>query len=184
MKDKAELDVLEIEHGDDTIPKEDGAESPPVQAEREPLRQGGRLWKKAALIVLLVLALAAALSLWLYSGKEKTEKARGKPPAGSAPVAGPFVSLEKFAVNLKDAQGNYRVLACDVTLEMSRDGLASDRTTELRKIVYRTIREQGARILSEPRSLKPLAKEIEKRVNDALGEGSVRQAYITKFTLL
>ncbi|HRT27713.1 MAG TPA: flagellar basal body-associated FliL family protein [Syntrophales bacterium] len=181
MVEKAELDILEIES-----PNE--AELPGEEAlpEDEP-GSGGEKKRPLRVIVLVSLALVvcAAAFAWLYfRGDLAGDRTKKTPPAVSA--EGTFVSLDNFAVNIKDDKGNYRILACDVALELNAGvDAARERILDLRKAVYRTVRNSGSYVLQDLfKARRQLLKDIEREANGVLGEGAVKQVYFTKYTLL
>jgi flagellar basal body-associated protein FliL len=179
MAEKAELDILEIE-----LPKEEPpVDTAPVMEETDPGARRKRFLKIAALCF-FVLVVCGAVFTWIYVGGDKAGS--GKKQPGVAAPGGNFMALDHFAVNIRDAQGNYRILACDVALELNRGAdAAKDRMLELRKAVYKTVRGNGSQILQKsPKTRKQLLKDIEKEVNGILGEGAVKQAYFTRYTLL
>ncbi|MBP9019988.1 MAG: flagellar basal body-associated FliL family protein [Syntrophobacterales bacterium] len=181
MAEKAELDILEIDLPEKEEPQ--GEDAPP----EDESGSGGEKKHpfRVAALVLLVLVVCAAALAWLYFGDGSVGSGAKKPPP-AATSEGNFVSLEKFAVNIKDDKGNYRVLVCDVTLELNSGGdTAREKILDLRKAVYRTIRSSGSTVLQDLlKARRQLLKDIEKEANGVLGEGAVRQVYFTKYTLL
>lgn len=183
MAEKAELDILEIE-----LPVPEGGQDggvPPEGGDDSGERRGSLL-RKGLLGALILILCTAGIVSWLYFGAGRDDKA-GKEQAGISGASGArFVSLEHFMVNLRDGQGNYRVLVCDVVLEMNPGWeTAGDRSPDLRKIIYRTVRTNVDPILQKSAKIRrQILKEIEKNVNGTLGEGAIRQVYFTKYMLL
>jgi flagellar basal body-associated protein FliL len=183
MKEKVELDILELDLPKEADSSPDGATSLTENGEPDATKQS-RLKKTLPVFLFLVLCMAGVLC-WIYFGGDWAGE-DGKKNFTEVAPGERFVSLEHFAVNIKDGQGNYRVLLCDVTVELNGSGAAvQDKTLELRKIVYRSIRNRGLEVIQKtPKISSRLVKEMENELNGILGEGVVKQIYFTKYTLL
>lgn len=183
MTEKAELDILEVDlpgMGDGP-----GGDGRPEDEDRGTAKRN-HLLKRGLLAVLVLLLCGGGVASWMYFGPDRTGDVRKTLPVPAVSPGDRWTALDHFSVNLKDGQGNYRVLVCDVVLELNRGWeTARDKSLDLRKIVYKTVRTNSAPILQKsPKIRRQLLKEIEKEVNGALGEGAVKHVYFTKYILL
>ncbi len=183
MTEKAELDILEVDLPG-VVDDLGGGTHPEDEDGRRAKRK--RLLKRGILAVLVLLLCGGGMAAWFYFGPDMAGDVKKKLPVPVVSSGDRFMPLEHFAVNLKDGQGNYRVLVCDLVLELNRGWeTAKDKSLDLRKIIYKTVRTNSTPILQKsPKIRKQLLKEIEKEVNGALGEGAVKHVYFTKYILL
>ena len=90
-----------------------------------------------------------------------------------------------FSIDLKDAQGRYRFLQCDVTIEFQSEvTLTEDRKVEIRKIIYMSAKKKGTELIRVSDSGERFKKEMRNELRDLLGEGALKDIYITRYVLI
>ena len=92
-------------------------------------------------------------------------------------------NLESFYIDLKDEQGHYRVLICDIAIMMDPDKKISGNKSELRKKTYSALKNKGTYVLTSSRAYSTIKKEIQDELNGLLG-GGIKEVYFTKFVVL
>jgi flagellar basal body-associated protein FliL len=92
-------------------------------------------------------------------------------------------NLDSFFVDIKDEQGRYRVLVCDIAIMINPDKNISGDKSELRKKVYNVLKNKGTDVLTSSRSYSTIKKEIQDELNGLLG-GGIKEVYFTKFMVL
>jgi len=91
--------------------------------------------------------------------------------------------LDNFIIDLKDEQGHYRVLVCDVTLVMNPDKSLAGNKLDVRKKTYDALRTKGRYALVSSKSYSIMRKELRDELDHLLG-GGIKEVYFTKFVLL
>jgi len=182
MKEKAELDILELDFSSET--ERFPVDIASLPEELLPQKSKNNIFKKIVPIFTALMVCIGCVWCWYHFAKQDTGAAMEK----STVVAygNRFIYLEAFSVDLKDEYGNYRVLICDVALEMEQGReKAIKEKTELRKVVYRVIRANGVDVTRKSRKIiGRLLKDMENEANSILGQGAVKKAYFSKYTLL
>jgi flagellar basal body-associated protein FliL len=126
-------------------------------------------------------------SIWLWGGHNQTAILPPPEPGAMEPCVakGGRIDVDDFSIDLKDRQGRYRFLVCDLILELGRDfRLTGDRRVDIRKTVYATAKKNGNDLLKSSEAQKIFKQEVKGQLNQLLGEDTVQEVYITKFTLL
>jgi flagellar basal body-associated protein FliL len=104
--------------------------------------------------------------------------------ASTVPVVREAVFAD-FSIDLKDARGRYRFLQCDVTIEFqSGVELTEDRKVEIRKVIYLAAKKKGTELIRVSDSGEKFKKEIRDELRDLLGEGALKDIYITRYVLI
>jgi flagellar basal body-associated protein FliL len=104
--------------------------------------------------------------------------------ASAVPVVREAVFAD-FSIDLKDAQGRYRFLQCDVTIEFQSEvTLTEDRKVEIRKIIYMSAKKKGPELIRVSNSGERFKKEMRDELRDLLGEGTLKDIYITRYVLI
>ncbi len=102
----------------------------------------------------------------------------GAPAIGETVVA--FVPID-----LQDPQGNYRLLICDVVLELNRpDSMTEERKVAIRKTIYETARKKSFDLLGSSQAHRVFKRQIGTELGNLLGPEAIRELYVTKFVLL
>lgn len=174
MVRKVELDLLEIEIG---VLEEAGIIREEVPA--EPEKKKISLWILVSLSVFLLLCVTGT-SFWIYIkvrsadvGKEEVSVLEGK-----------IENFDNFIIGLKDNYGNYRVLICDISFELSKDADIPEKRVNVRRTIYKAvIRKKVGQV--KPAEVREILKEtIRFELNNSLGEEIVKRVYFTRFVLL
>ena len=104
--------------------------------------------------------------------------------ASTVPVVREAVFAD-FSIDLKDTQGRYRFLLCDVTIEFQSEvTLTEDRKVEIRKIIYMSAKKKGPELIRVSDSGERFKKEMRSELRDLLGEGALKDIYITRYVLI
>ncbi|MFB3925556.1 MAG: flagellar basal body-associated protein FliL [Syntrophales bacterium] len=181
MVRKVNLDILEVDL------QQTGAEAPreePVPEVREtaPPQKWGRLGKALVISSSLFLLLSIGLTVWFQvhkkPGVQESEMQK------SAILSDGLEYMERFAIDLKDDRGNFKVLLCDIALELNQGASITKEKTDIRRTIYRTLKSKNIDKLILPKAKKGLKKEIESELEKVLGGKIVKQVYFTRFTVL
>ncbi|MBF0328297.1 MAG: flagellar basal body-associated FliL family protein [Nitrospirae bacterium] len=165
----------------DEEPKEgEAAEAPP------PKKKGKLLIIIIVAVVLLVGGGGGAFFFLKKSGgggegKEAEKKADKK---GEDVV---MYSIEPFVVNLTD-QGGGKFLKVTLQLELANAGpttsdKAKAKNPQLRDAIITLLTSKSAETLVSPEGKLQLKDEISVRANQILGEGAVKNVYLTEFVM-
>jgi flagellar basal body-associated protein FliL len=136
--------------------------------------------------VAVVLIAAASVSTVLFKQKEAEQAAAEQKQRATAVVSTVHEAVvPDFSIDLKDAQGRYRFLQCDVTLEFqSAVELTEDRKVEIRKVIYLSAKKKGPDLIRVPDSGDRFKREMREELRDLLGEGTLKDIYITRYVLI
>ncbi len=144
-------------------------------------------WKVLVPAGAAVALLVSASVVYVLFQKQEAARvaAEQKSQAASAvPVVREAVFAD-FSIDLKDAQGRYRFLQCDVTLEFQSEvTLTEDRKVEIRKIIYMSAKKKGPELIRVSDSGERFKKEMRDELRDLLGEGALKDIYITRYVLI
>ena len=136
--------------------------------------------------IAVVLIAAASVSYVLFKQKEAVQVAaeQKKQAASMVPVVREAVFAD-FSIDLKDTQGRYRFLRCDVTIEFqSGVELTEDRKVEIRKVIYLSAKKKGPELIRVSDSGDRFKKQMREDLRDLLGEGTLKDIYITRYVLI
>ncbi|MCK7515754.1 MAG: flagellar basal body-associated FliL family protein [Desulfobacterales bacterium] len=160
-----------------------GSNAPTLPSTGNPFWAGKCLVPAGAVVALLVSASV------VYVLTQKQEAARiaaeqKSQAASTVPVVREAVFAD-FSIDLKDAQGRYRFLQCDVTIEFQSEvTLTEDRKVEIRKIIYMSAKKKGPELIRVSDSGERFKKEMRGELRDLLGEGALKDVYITRYVLI
>ncbi|MEN6319165.1 MAG: flagellar basal body-associated FliL family protein [Syntrophaceae bacterium] len=182
MVRKVELDLLEL----DNLQNPEG---PQKEGEPEENRRGWRrftwLTRKKIIIAAILFTFSGivGVSLLLSPGKKashvdySTELAEIKPLYENSEI------LDNFTIDLRDDNGQYRVLVCDIAIVLNPDKKISENKLEVRKKAYNALKNKGKYILTSSKAYRTIKKEMRDELDGLLG-GGVKEVYFTKFILL
>ncbi len=133
-----------------------------------------------------VLVSGAVASLLVFQHREAERvAAEQKAPAVAAPPVVREAAFPDFSIDLKDARGRYRFLQCDVTLEFHEAvELTEDRKVEIRKVIYLAAKKKGPEWIASPESGKRFKKDVREELRGILGEGALKDIYVTRYVLI
>jgi flagellar basal body-associated protein FliL len=150
-------------------------------------------WKSLLTWKVLVPAAAAAVLLvtvsvaYVLSQKQEAARVAAEHTSQAASTV-PVVreaAFADFSIDIKDAQGRYRFLQCDVTVEFqSGVELTEDRKVEIRKVIYLAAKKKGPELIRVSESGDRFKKEMRDELRDLLGEGALKDIYITRYVLI
>jgi len=191
MAKKAKLDLLE-----EKLEEEVKIDTPDPHAGEQ---EAGARWFTRGRILAIILASvtvmgAAGFSMWFYP---RGKKAHTVPAAAlqrsvslSAATGGgkeEVASLKGFVIAVKDRQGGYRTLICDVALAFRNspgDLKNLEQRRDIRNLIYTAVRSRGIALLDSPDEKNLLRREVSEKLNAILGGNSVAAVYFTEFVLL
>ena len=144
-------------------------------------------WKVLVPAGAAVALLVSASAVYVLTQNQEAARiaAEQKSLAASVVPAAREAVFADFSIDLKDAQGRYRFLQCDVTLEFQSEvTLTEDRKVEIRKIIYMSAKKKGPELIRVSDSGERFKKEMRGELRDLLGEGALKDVYITRYVLI
>jgi len=99
---------------------------------------------------------------------------------GTASTEERFEYFNDFIVHIKGVRKKDRILVCDVVIELNRGAKLSKERVELRRIIYKTLKE----LLDLYGNRRRLKKEIKIRSNNFMDDEIIKSVYFTRFVLL
>jgi flagellar basal body-associated protein FliL len=144
-------------------------------------------WKvlvPAGLAVVLVVTAVVSVVLYRQREAERAEAGKQIQTASAVPVVHE-AAFPDFSIDIKDAHGRYRFLQCDVTLEfVAAVEMTDERRTDIRRIIYLAARKKGHELIRVSDSGIRFKKEVHDDLRHLLGEGALKDVYITRYVLL
>ena len=144
-------------------------------------------WKVLAAGFTAVLLVSAAAGSFVYVRQQESERIaseQGTPAAAAAPAVREAV-FPDFSIDIKDGKGRYRFLQCDVTVEFREAvDLTEERRVEIRKAIYLAGRRGGAEWIGSPDSAVRFKKGVREELGALLGEGALKEIYVTRYVLI
>jgi len=182
MVTKVELDLLEL--GDSQNPEEPQGEEGPVKDEKR-WRQFTWMTRKKIIIAAILFTFSGivGVSLLLFPGKKVSHVDYSAELAEIRPVYENSENLDNFTIDLKDDNGKYRVLICDIAIVLNPDKKLSENKLDVRKKAYDALKNKGKYILTSSKAYRTIKKEMRDELDGLLG-GGVKEVYFTKFILL
>jgi flagellar basal body-associated protein FliL len=189
----------ERERGDHLPPEEDAENLLPesfwVQLRRGSLHPGKSVsaamdWVRrhrvraySACGIVLILVVVVSVGLYLRGSRPDTDREKGAaPPTAALQSVFPF---ENFTIDLKDPKGQYKLLICDVVVELNRpDLMTEEKKAVIRKTIYETARKKSLDLLSSSQAHRVFKRQISSELNSLMGQEVIRDVYVTKFVLL
>ncbi len=145
--------------------------------------RGHRGWVYGGFGALFLLVIAVPAGLYFKGSRPDTAREKG----AETPAVGPqsVFSFDNFTIDLKDPQGNYRILICDVVVELNRpDEMTEERKVVIRKTIYETARKEGLDLLNSSQAHRVFKRQIGTELGSLMGAETLREVYVTKFVLL
>ncbi|BCB96464.1 flagellar basal body-associated protein FliL [Dissulfurispira thermophila] len=149
---------------------------------QEPKKKKGK--NLVLIIIIAVAVLAGGAGAFFFftksgGGKEhKTEETK-------AQAEGVTFALEPFVVNLSDPTGT-RFLKVSLQLELAGPAVmekAKAKTPQIRDAIITLLTSKTSDALISPEGKLQLKDEINLRINQVLGENSVKNVYLTDFVM-
>jgi flagellar basal body-associated protein FliL len=180
MVRKVELDLLE--ETDINIPEALSDENQPAKKGRvEGFLAGISRKKIIGAAILFAVSGIVGVSLLMFSAEEKSPIDFGTSLI-EAKVIRNIENLDSFVIDLSDENGQYRVLVCDIAVEMNVDKKISDNKAEVRKKTYNALKSKRNYVLKAA-GYNTIKKEMRNELDKILG-GGVKEVYFTKYILL
>ncbi len=149
--------------------------------EQEPKKKKGK--KLILIIIIAVAVLAGGAGAFLFFTKSGGDKAAKK--EATKVEDGVTFALEPFVVNLSDPTGS-RFLKVSLQLELSSPIVmekAKAKSPQIRDGVITLLTAKTSDALISPEGKLQLKDEINIRINQILGENSVKNVYLTDFVM-
>lgn len=180
MVRKAELDLLEVT--DIPIPGGPSDENEPAKKRRF---QGFFPWMTGKKIIGAAIFFAVScivgVFLLVFSAEEKS-RINLDTPRTDVTLLRNIETLDSFIIDLSDEHGNYRVLVCDIAIEMDSDKRIGENKAEVRRKTYNALKSKSTHVLKTA-GYNAIKKEMRDELGRILG-GGVQEVYFTKFVLL
>lgn len=205
---KAKLDVLEnlpdIDLTDATIPIEEHQELPLS------VTSGKWAFNKLIMISLpaVIVVLVITCVMWFYLARpddtitkrsgtrtgtsiamsEKKSRATETASATAAiePAKVNSVCFKDFIIDLKDKTGKSKILMCDFVFDIGEEeniaGL--ENREDIRSLIYQTTKGRSAIALRSIEERKKLKKELLQELNKMLGDGFIKNIYVTNYVIM
>ena len=179
MVRKVDIDLLEELDipGPEGTPEEEGKAG----------RKKGWKWptgkKFVATAILFSFLCVIGVSLMIFPVRDKSHIDPERELVEVRLISENIEALDNFIIDLKDEQGHYRVLVCDVTLVMNPDKSLAGNKLDVRKKTYDALRTKGRYALVSSKSYSIIRKELRDELDHLLG-GGIKEVYFTKFVLL
>lgn len=156
-----------------------------------PAPKGKRRWLILAPVTLLLAG--GGMAAWLYLGEPGDQEQGGAGSPGKSTEArrtqrqGVICPLDSFIVNLMDKSAAARrylkvTMALEVDGEAGRAGVDGHKT-QLRDTIILLLSAQGFDDISTVEGKLGLKQEIQARVNQILGAGTVSKVYFSEFVV-
>jgi flagellar basal body-associated protein FliL len=180
MVRKVELDLLE--ETDAPVPGGPSDENEPEEKRRF---QGffARITRKKIIgaAIFFTVSCIVGVSLLVFSAGEKSRIDLGTPHTDVRLLRN-IENLDSFIIDLGDEHGNYRVLVCDIAIEMESDKRIVENKAEVRRKTYNALKSKSKYVLNTA-GYNTIKKEMRDELGRILG-GGIREVYFTKFVLL
>jgi flagellar FliL protein len=160
-------------------------EKPEEGREEEGKKKGSKKMLIIIIAVAVILIGGGAAAYFLVLNKPKDDKADVAGKKEDKKEEGVTFPLDPFVVNLTD-QGANKFLKISVQLELSGVLLqekAKSKVPQLRDAVISLLTSKSSDSLMTPDGKLQLKDEINIRANQILGQGSVKNVYLTDFVM-
>ncbi len=96
------------------------------------------------------------------------------------------IYVKDFMIDLKDNQGNNRILICDVAFDVAADsGLEKlEESVDLRNIIYRTAQNRSAVAMKSIEERKKLKKDLADQLDKLAGKAVVKKVYFVNYFIM
>jgi flagellar basal body-associated protein FliL len=180
MVSKVELDLLD----ETNTPITEGPTDENEPAKKGRL-QGFFAWmtrkKIICAAILFAVSCVVGVSLLMFSAGEKSRVDLGTPRTDVS-ILHNIENLDSFIIDLSDEHGNYRVLVCDIAIEMDSNKRIAENKAEIRKKTYNALKSKSMHVLKTA-GYNTIKKEMRDELNRILG-GGIQEVYFTKFIIL
>lgn len=144
-------------------------------------------WKVITAGLAAIVFVSVAVGSYLFfrhTDAGQTAAEQGARSVASAPALRE-AAFPDFSIDIKDAKGRYRFLQCDVTIEFHEAvELTEDRKVEIRRVIYLAAKKKGPEWIAGPESGKRFKKAVREELRSILGEGALKDIYVTRYVLI
>jgi flagellar basal body-associated protein FliL len=144
-------------------------------------------WKILAAGLTAIALVAGSVGSFLFFRHQETERIAAEQKTQAVAVL-PVVreaDFPDFSIDIKDAKGRYRFLQCDVTVEFREAvELTEDRKVEIRRVIYLAAKKKGPEWIASPDSGRRFKKDVREELRLLLGEGALKDIYVTRYVLI
>jgi flagellar basal body-associated protein FliL len=191
MVSKAELDRMDLPSELEEGPIPEATEETPVTQEKTNwFSSRGRRFKLGLFgVVGCLLISAIGFGIWSAVGffqAKQTALAREKIAAKQAlATVAPRLVFQDFLIPLPEGSG-YRILMINFVAELGKNRKQADLNSNagIRRQVVNAIQLRGPELLSVGGNRDLLKKDLLGLMNEILGEGAVKNVYLTDFTFI
>jgi len=141
-------------------------------------------WKILAAGLAAAVLVSGAVASFLHLRHQEAERiADARQTAAVAAVPAVHeAAFPDFSIDIQDGRGRYRFLQCDITVEFHRAvELTEDRKVEIRRVIYLAAKRKGPDWLGKPDSGSRFKKDVREELRGVLGEGTLKDVYVTRF---
>ena len=186
MAKKVTLDTLEIKEPEAPLLERTSpvGELDVKEAGRWPVLRGVLI---AALALVMVISIGGVFYWQMAIPKAALPQLRRGVPQAPKLQEGLFTAkANDFIVTIQDKKGEYRVLVCDLTFELStgQDACFQQKILPVRKKIYELLKKASPDGTPGPGFRDGLKEEINKAVSGLLGQDTIKAIYFTKFVVL
>jgi|WetSurMetagenome_2_1015567.scaffolds.fasta_scaffold00259_1 flagellar protein FliL len=156
-----------------------------ADVEKAPAEDGGSPPKKNKLMMIIIIAVAAVALVVAGFFIVPKFMGGGEKKAETKSDEGAMFSLEPFVVNLSDTSGP-KFLKVSIQLELANASLTDktkQRVPQIRDSIITLLTSKSSESLIMPEGKLQLKDEINARMNQILGNGSVKNVYLTDFVM-
>lgn len=158
--------------------------------EGKPVKKKGKTMMLIIIVVVVLLAGGGGAFFFMKKGAKPAGEGgeaggEQKTEAGKKADEGVMFPVEPFVVNLNDQAGN-RFLKVSLQLELSNPVLLEKgkaKGPQIRDAIITLLTSKTSEALMSPEGKLQLKDEINIRVNQILGENSVKNVYLTDFVM-
>jgi flagellar basal body-associated protein FliL len=144
-------------------------------------------WKILAAGLTAIALVAGSVGSFLFFRHQETERIAAEQKTQTV-AARPVVreaDFPDFSIDIKDGKGRYRFLQCDVTVEFREAvELTEDRKVEIRRVIYLAAKKKGPEWIASPDSGRRFKKDVREELRLLLGEGALKDIYVTRYVLI
>jgi flagellar basal body-associated protein FliL len=131
--------------------------------------------------ILVAFSCIVVVSLLVFSGSEQSRVSLDTPRA-DVTLLRPIENLDSFIIDLSDEHGHYKVLVCDIAIEVEPGKRMGENKAEVRKKIYNALKDKSMYILKTA-GYHTIKREMRDELNRIMG-GGIQEVYFTKFVIL
>ncbi|HEX7534169.1 MAG TPA: hypothetical protein VF343_02855 [Syntrophales bacterium] len=135
--------------------------------------------KKLIVTALLLVFCVIGVSLMRFPTRNDSHIDSGRELVEVRSIPENIETLDNFIIDLKDEQGHYRVLVCDITIVMNPDKNISTNKLDTRKKAYDALKNKGKYAPVSSKSYTIVRKEMRDELGRPL-DRAIKEVYFYK----